>query len=269
VSTTTAPSTSNHLAHREVEVMGTVVTLDLYGEASLESVETARMFEEAVRLLRDADDTFSTWQRDSPLSRLRRGEVTLRDVPPEVAEVLDRCRVARRLSQHWFDPWAMPGGVDPTGLVKGWAAQRALEPLRHVGLAGALVNAAGDVASFGGPRVGDAFRLGIVSPEDPRTLACVVESPGAVATSGTYERGAHLINPFTRVAAPTATATVTGPDLGLADALATALALAGPDGLEMLHAIEGYAGLVIDPSGSAHVSDAFPIVADSFSRRPA
>ena len=28
---------------------------------------------------------------------------------------------ARDASGGWFDPWAMPGGYDPTGLVKGWA----------------------------------------------------------------------------------------------------------------------------------------------------
>ena len=28
------------------------------------------------------------------------------------------------MSGGWFDPWAMPGGVDPTGLVKGWAVDR-------------------------------------------------------------------------------------------------------------------------------------------------
>ena len=76
--------------------------------------------------LRWVDDVFSTWKPESPVSRLRRGEIRLEDAPPEVAEVLELCRRAREASDGWFDPWAMPGGVDPTGLVKGWAAQRAL-----------------------------------------------------------------------------------------------------------------------------------------------
>ena len=67
----------------------------------------------------------------------------------------------------------------------------------------------------------------MVQPADPSRLACIVETPGAVATSGTYERGNHLVNPFTSTASSTASATVTGPDLSLADALATALAVAG------------------------------------------
>ena len=102
------------------------------------------------------------------------------------------------LSGGWFDPWAMPGGIDPTGYVKGWAAQRALDALVSDGVSGAMVNAAGDIASFGGPDPATAFRIGIVDPFAPRQLACVVELIGAIATSGGYERGDHLIDPRTR-----------------------------------------------------------------------
>ena len=69
-------------------------------------------------------------------------------------------------------------------------------------------------------------------------LAAIVELTGAIATSGSYERGQHLIDPHSgRPAARAASAGVTGPDLGLADALATALAGAGPDGLELVAAL--------------------------------
>jgi thiamine biosynthesis lipoprotein len=154
-------------------------------------------------------------------------------------------------------------------LVKGWAARRALDPLRGLGLSGALVNAAGDVASFGGPARDVAFRIGVTNPANPRQLACVVDSPGAVATSGTYERGNHLINPFTGDAAMTASATVTGPDLALADALATALALAGPAGLAFVRRIDRYEGLVIDTTGATHRSDGFPMAASVVPEGPA
>ena len=153
----------------------------------------------------------------------------------------------------------MPGGVDPTGYVKGWAAQRALGALAMAGVTGAIVNAAGDIATFGNPGAGRPFRVGIVDPSDPRRLACVVEPGGAVATSGTYERGAHLVDPRTGQAATrAASATVTGPDLGLADALGTALAVAGPDGLGFVEPIAGYEGFVIDHNGSWRSSAGFP-----------
>lgn len=266
MSDTSISAATRHAYHREIEVMGTVVTIDLFGELHLNVYKIARVVDAAEDILREADEVFSTWKPHSPLSRLRRGELTANEVPPVVLDVLEECRTARRLSLGWFDPWLMPGGLDPTGLVKGWAAQRALHPLRDLDLTGALINAAGDVASFGGPVAGTAFRLGIASPADSRQLACVVTSPGAVATSGTYERGNHLVNPFTGVATPTASATVTGPELGLADALATALALAGPAGLEWLTAINDYEGLVVQGSGRVKMSDGFPMAESFFER---
>jgi thiamine biosynthesis lipoprotein len=248
--------------------MGTVVTIDLYGDEHLDQRELAGWVDVSESLLRGADEVFSTWKPDSPLSRLRRGELTIGEVPSVILDVLEECRVARRLSRGWFDPWSLSGGVDPTGFVKGWAAQRSLEPLRERGLSGALVNAAGDVASFGGPADSEPFRVGVVRPADSNQLACIVESPGAVATSGTYERGNHLVNPFTGVASSTASATVTGPDLGLADALATALAVAGPAGLEFVNALKGYEGLVVEDSDVFHASDGFPMAECYLKRRP-
>ena len=112
-----------------------------------------------------------------------------------MAEILDLCAVARDLSGGWFDPWAVPGGFDPSGYVKGWAAQNALAAFRASGICGVLVNAAGDIASSGGLGDGTPFRIGIADPFAPLRLAEIVELTGAIATSGTYERGEHLIDP--------------------------------------------------------------------------
>ena len=112
----------------EEHVMGTVVTLDVYPVPEAGDAWTAdlrRRTDRARLVLQHADHVFSTWRRDSPVSCLRRGEITLAEVRPELAAVMNACHVARRLSGGWFDPWAMPGGFDPTGYVKGWAAQQA------------------------------------------------------------------------------------------------------------------------------------------------
>ena len=259
---TTTGLASRRILHRDEQVMGTVVTFDLYdSDAGPNDLQV--FLDEAIDVLHDADDVFSTYKSDSPISRLRRGEITLGECPSKVPEVLELCREARTISDGWFDPWSLPGGVDPTGYVKGWAAQRSLEVLRRSGIRGALVNAAGDTASFGCPQPGAAFRIGIVDPAATHRLACIVNSPGAVATSGAYERGGHLIDPHTgRPASRAASATVTGADLGLADALATALAVAGAQALPLIEALDDYEALIIGYDGTAAMTSGFPVARD-------
>jgi FAD:protein FMN transferase len=254
--------------------MGTIVVIDVYavraggaeGAAERPGGELSGQLADAVAILHRADATFSTWRPDSPVSRLRRGEITSAEVPAEVAEVLQRCAAARDLSGGWFDPWAVPGGFDPSGFVKGWAAQHALAAFRGDGIAGVLVNAAGDIASAGGPGDGRAFRIGITDPRSPRRLAEIVELAGAIATSGTYERGDHLIDPRTgRPVARAASASVTGPDLGLADALATAVAVAGEPALALIERLDGYEALIINADGSRRRTTRFPVVTGAVS----
>ena len=280
-------------------VMGTVFSFTAV-PGSLPACAVRAAIAAACGILHDCDAVFSTWDEASPASRFRRGEVALPQMPPEFAEVLRECRAAKRASDGWFDPWAMPGGFDPTGLVKGWAVERALAVLRGAGLSGALVNGGGDVAVFGSPADGRPWRVGIRHPWRADALACVVEigqgpvteerglessggsgpwGPGArprgegvpptastwgvpgrlaaragtavVATSGPYERGAHLIDPATgRPASRAASATVTGPSLPLADALATAVAVGGDEALAVVAGLPGYAGYLIRPDGS-------------------
>jgi thiamine biosynthesis lipoprotein len=239
--------------------MGTVFTIDVYGQGEVARKEIYVRLARARALMRRADAVFSTWNLNSPLSQLRRGEITVDEAPREVAAVLGACGAARSLAEGWFDPWAMPGGVDPSGYVKGWAAKRALEALLMPGITGGIVNAAGDVAAFGRPCPGRPFRVAVVDPSNRRRFACVVELIGGIATSGTYERGEHLIDPRTgRATARAASASVTGPDLGLADALATALAVAGPEGLAFIEPIEGYEGFVIGYDGVWQSTPHFP-----------
>jgi thiamine biosynthesis lipoprotein len=140
--------------------------------------------------------------------------------------------------------------VDPTGLAKGWIAERALERLRVAGVAAAMVNAGGDVAAFGEPEPGRRWRIGVLDPRAPGALLGVVLLDGAVATSGTYERGDHIVDPSSGLPArELVSATVTGPDLALADALSTGLFAAGERGLPAIESLEAYEALAMDTEG--------------------
>ena len=153
--------------------MGTVVSFSLREDRSTTTEpgeEQARReridagVERARAKLQWVDDVFSTWKPESPMSRLRRGDIRLEDTPREVADVLELCRRVRVASDGWFDPWAMPGGVDPTGLVKGWAVERALDEFKMAGAPAAMINAGGDIAVFGQPAPGQPWRIAIENP---------------------------------------------------------------------------------------------------------
>jgi len=237
------------LTHAET-AMGTVFSISMV-PGGLPGPRLRSALQAACATLHHADALFSTWDLGSPVSRLRRGEVDLGDLPREVADVVAECRAARQASGGWFDPWAMPGGFDPTGLVKGWAVDRALDVLRRSGMAGAMVNGGGDLAAFGAPAPGRRWRVGIRHPWSASALAGIIEVEAAVATSGSYERGAHLIDPATGMASGrAASATVTGPSLAMADALATAVAVGGDEALAVVGQITGYAAYLIRPDGS-------------------
>ncbi|HVA52280.1 MAG TPA: FAD:protein FMN transferase [Acidimicrobiales bacterium] len=241
--------------------MGTIVTIDLYGDPSVAN-ELDPALQLAVESLHDADDVFSTWKPESPLSQLRRGEIELATAPPEVREVLEACGAARELSRGWFDPWSLAGGVDPTGYVKGWAAQRALHLLLGAPVFGAVVNAAGDIATFGFPAENSSFQVGITNPSDRQELTAIVSLNGCIATSGTYERGPHLFDPHSgEFASRLASASVTGPDLGLADALATALAVAGTDFLTVIEEVTEFEAFAVTDDGERQWTSGFPLLA--------
>jgi thiamine biosynthesis lipoprotein len=236
-------------------VMGTVVSFSMHAPG-VDSEKMWTAVAEARRVLHDADAVFSTWKPHSPLNQLRRGEIRLGQCAPEVGEVLALCAWAREQSGGWFDPWALPGGVDPTGLVKGWAAARALEVLQRAGVPAAMVSAGGDVATFGHPDDDPRrpWRIGITHPWHRQGLAAVVEvrGAGAVCTSGTYERGAHLVDPSTgQPGARSVSATVVGPDLALADALATGVAVGGDEALAAVDRLAEYEAWLIRPDGSS------------------
>ena len=236
------------ITHAE-PVMGTVVSFALR-TGQLPSPDLGTALKAACAVLQDADAVFSTWDPGSPLSLLRRGAPPSAP-PPVMAEVEAACQQARELSGGWFDPWAVPGGYDPTGLVKGWAVEQALRTLDQAGIPAALVNGGGDLAAFGMPGPGRCWRAGIRHPWRATGLAAVIEVHGAVATSASYERGAHLIDPRTgQPGCRAASATVTGPSLAQADALATGLAVGGDAALDVISGLAGYHAYLIRPDGS-------------------
>jgi thiamine biosynthesis lipoprotein len=211
----------------EIQVWGTIVFIDVTSEADIEPA-IARVNQ----YVNQVDEVFSTYKENSIISQLRRNEIAIEQCPPEVIEVWNLCAFVKELTQGAFDPWAVAGGFDPSGLVKGWAADRCAEILLASGAEHIQVNAAGDLALRGGFAPNQPWSIGVINPDNRlEVLQTFNIENGAIATSGTYERGAHINDPHTGLIAIGAkSATVIGPNGAITDALATALMVAGRDG---------------------------------------
>jgi FAD:protein FMN transferase len=220
------------------QVMGLPVSIHVRGPlargARVEAAVAA-----AYAALRDDDALFSPWKPESPVSRIRRGELDLADAGPRIAEIAALCEAASARTGGAFSAWLPgPGGApafDPTGLVKGWAVQQAFDALvdrlADLGSGGhdVLVSAGGDVALACARTDTPDWMVGIEDPRDrSRVLLTVPLRRGAVATSGTAARGQHIVDPRTGAAATgLLSATVIGPSLTWADVYATAAFVRG------------------------------------------
>ena len=218
----------------EIEVWGTVLFVDA-SSPSVNELALQKGMDSLREFVFHVDEVFSTYKGNSIISKLRRKEIHIEEVSEEVRDVWNRCIEARDLTDGAFNPWSVEGGFDPSGLVKGWAADRCSEILQEAGAKHIQINAAGDLSLCGGYFDGEnvaPWSIGVVNPQKRQEILQVFEiMDGAIATSGMYERGAHILDPHSGLIAIGArSATVIGPDGGLADALATALMVEGRDG---------------------------------------
>jgi thiamine biosynthesis lipoprotein len=241
---------------RVEHVMGMPIVLDVRDEAPDEGA-IERMFD----WLRHVDATFSTYKDDSEVSRLNRSELALADTCADVRKVLGRCEELRAETNGFFDVRAAsPDAIDPSGLVKGWSVDRAAGILNEAGFVNYALNAGGDVRLSGRAVPDLRWRVGIQHPVERESVAAVVEANDlAVATSGEYERGQHVLDPHTRrPPAGVLSVTVTGPDLATADAYATAALAMGEAGPKWTARLRGYEALTILADHTVLSTPGFP-----------
>jgi len=239
---------------RVERLMGTVVSVDIRDPAS---AEVDRAIDALLDDLRSIEQVFSPWLSDSEISRIGDGRLDERGASPDVRFVLSVCDHLEAVSGGAFDArrHRTDGRLDPSGFVKGWAVEEASRRLDDAGLRNYAVNAGGDILVRGDaePRSDRGWRVGVRDPENASLVVRVLRVRGlAVATSGLYERGAHIRDPRERAATPAATAgtalaslTVVGPSLGWADAYATSGFVMGDRALGWIETRAGYGGLAV------------------------
>ncbi|MDH2413832.1 FAD:protein FMN transferase [Nocardioides sp. CER19] len=242
-------ATAGRVVRRVAHVMGMPVSLALRGRHAGD-LESESAWAEAMATLRDVDRVFSTYRADSFVSRLDRGLLDVVDCPLEVAEVLALGERARLETGGAFDV-RRSGRLDPSGVVKGWAVERAARPLRHLADTDFCLSAGGDLVCHVADRTRAPWRIGIEDPHDPtRVVAVVPMRDGAVATSGLAHRGGHVVDARTgEVPRALASVTVVAADLVTADIDATGAFALGADGPAWLARRPGRTGLVVHADG--------------------
>lgn len=133
---------------------------------------------------------------------------------------------------------------------KGYAANKARDKMKSLGIKSGIVIAGGDLITWGTMSTGKNWTIGIADPKNPRNAIAWLEvGEMGVVTSGDYEKFvyidgkkySHIINPKTGYpVSGLISVTVISPDAELCDALATAVSVLGPDkGLGLINQMRG------------------------------
>lgn len=222
------------------QIMGMPVSIDI------PACREETMFDAAFGRLREIDERYSTYKPDSEVSRFAAGSITQNDLSPELRHIIEACKLAETDTEGYFSAWAA-GTFDPSGYVKGWAIAEAGKKIEGEGYRTFCIGAGGDIlARSDGDKV---WGIGIQDPHHKNKILNTLSiSNGAVCTSGSYERGAHIIDPKTKKPADELlSVTITGPDIIQADILATAVFAAGKSkGKELLASWPEYKTVFID-----------------------
>ena len=204
----------------------------------------------------EVDAQFSPFKDDSEISRFNRGEIAKDQLTPKMVEVFALCEKTKRETGGYFDITKPDGGVDPCGMVKGWAILNAAQQLKGMGLENFFVDAGGDIQCSGQAEDGE-WTVGIRNPFNAEEIVKVITPKGAgVATSGNYIRGDHIYNPHTGKygSDDIVSLTVIGPDVLEADRYATAAFAMGREGIYFIERTRGLEGYEIDSSGMARMT---------------
>jgi thiamine biosynthesis lipoprotein len=238
-------------------LMGTVFSVHVIGSEGRGRMpeDVDRAIDRTFAQLAEVERVFSPFRDDSDISRLRDGKARLGDLDPRLAEVEAACRALALESGGRFSGWR-DGWFDPTGYVKGWATEQAarehLAPLTQLdGILAVGLNAGGDIQAFTARDADWTWRIGIADPRRPGSVLATVElRDGAIATSGTAERGAHIVDPRTgERAVDVLSSTVIADGLTDADAWATVGAVAGAD-LSWLRDAPVRSGMLVAADGA-------------------
>ena len=229
--------------------MGTGVTIDI------PEAKNSRVFTDVFNYLKMVDRRFSTYKKDSEVSRYARGELKWWQRSRDLRHIINAVKDAEVATDGAFSAWAA-GTFEPSGYVKGWSIEQASKIIEKAGFDTYCISIGGDINARGEK----VWKIGIQDPKDKkRSFVTLNIKDRAVATSGNYVRGAHIINPKTgQPADGLSSVTVVGPNIIDADVLATAAFVLGDFAINFIGGqAKGYEALAVHKNGRIEITREF------------
>ncbi len=196
------------------------------------------------------DTKFSTYKKDSEISKINSGLVALTSASPDMQEIFRLAEITKQETNGYFDI-LRNGKYDPSGLVKGWAIQNAAHLLEKKGFKNFFIEAGGDMQLSGKNKNGKLWRVGIKNPfKQSENVKIVALSDMGIATSGSYIRANHIYSPKNNSSiSDIVSLTVIAKNIYDADRMATAAFAMGMNGIYFIDSLKGYEGYMIDKNG--------------------
>lgn len=213
---------------------------------------------EVFSLFHYLDKTFSTFKKDSEISRINRGELKEVQFSEEMRKILSLCEKTKQETNGYFDIH-INGKLDPSGVVKGYAILEGATLLQKKGFKNIYVEIAGDIQVFGEDKNNKGWKIGIQNPfKTDEIIKVVLLKDKGIATSGNYQRGDHILNPIgKKMADEIASISVIGPNVYEADRFATAAFAMGEKGIEFINSLKGFEGYMIRKDKKAIFTEGF------------
>lgn len=234
-------------------IMGMSVAVEI-----LDLTAKGQDIDEVLDYFDQIDRTFSTYKKDSEISKINRKTLKESEASSDVRKVLKLCAETKKETNNYFDV-NIEGIIDPSGLVKGYAINEASKKLQKKGYRNFYVEIGGDIA-ISGFKNGLKWKVGIQDPNFGHKNVKVLHlTDCGVATSGTYQRGMHIYDPVKKkIVNDIKSLTVVGPNIYEADRFATAAFAMGEKGLDFLENKKDLEALLILNDGKIKLTSGFP-----------
>ncbi len=237
------------------DIMGMPVALEI-----TDAIVKQEYFDKVFDYFVHIDQKFSTYKNESEISRINRGELSPAEYSDEMKIVFDLSEETKKMTGGYFDIRKADGTYDPSGLVKGWAINNGALILKNLGCKNFYVDIGGDIQVNGKNGQSEEWSIGIRNPFNREEIIKVIYPRGqGVATSGTYIRGDHILDPFSKKAVESdiISLTVIGPNIYEADRFATAAFAMGSEAIQFIENLEGFEGYAVNKNGIATMTSGF------------